>query len=360
MKPAPKPKGRWWVWPFGIAVLAVALLSLLRWIIQPERLGRFLLERAEAASGLDLEVSGPPRLGIWPRLHLQLVGLEVRDPAMPRVLLASAEHVALYLPLSSLGGEVEIDAVALHRPVIDLTTLARRSARATDPPGKPWLPAIASLEISDGRLVDEGWSLEAIELQLAHLLDPAADLEIDLAARLLIGEDAAEGIVDDADESEGLPLRLSLLAANPTGGALEWGIRRLEFGGAEEPLLQASEATLALPEWSQARLRLLGRLIGWPASWPALPDPASGQLANLDVELHWAPGDSESALRLWLAGPGRSARIAMQPEEFAAWLEAGDWFAPLPGEAELAIDQIEVEGVRIEGLQLRHGVDGAR
>jgi hypothetical protein len=347
LKKPPKASRRWWLWPFGLAILAVILLSTLRWVVQPERLGRFLLERAEAASGLDLEVEGPPRLGIWPRLHLRLNGLAVRDPALPGDPLARAGHVALYLPLSALRGDQRIDSITVSGLELDLRRLAQRSSDQMGPPQAPWLPQIANLEIEDGQLIDTVWRLDAIELSLEHLLDPARPVQIALSAQL------------QANDRPAIPFRLDLSAENPASGEpLIWRLQRFQFGDEARWLMDAAKGSLSLPDWTSPQLALEGDWLDWPASWPELPEPVAELLRQTRFELRVNPRDPEAMLRLNTQGEGRQAQVALHPQQLADWLEAGDWLAPLPGNAQIRIDQLERDGLRIEGLELQHGPDG--
>lgn len=346
---ADKPRGRrWWLWPFGFALLAVVVLSLLRWLVQPERLGRLLLAEAERSSGLKLAVDGPPRLGIWPSLHLQLSGLEVSDPELPGAALASAEQVALYLPLSALRGAPRIEAIALQAPHIDLRGLVRRSAMQMGPPGPPWLPPVRRLDIHDGRIVADGWSLSGVELGMRNLLHDDA-LSLKASAELL------------AAGTDSWPLRLQLSADNPSvGQPLAWPLRSLQLGDGDQVFVRADGGQLGLPEWSTPTLWLSGALAGWPPAWPALPEPLRALLPDLDVELWLDPRDPDAALRIDARAEDRHSRIALQPALLVDWLAAGDWLVPPPVSVDVSIQRLEVDGVLIEGLKLEHGSDAER
>lgn len=348
MSPRSKPGGRWWLWPFGLAVLAVLLLSLLRWLVQPERLGAYVLQRAEAASGLRLQVEGPPRLGIWPGLHLQLQQLRVSDPTRPGLLLAKAEKVSLYLPLSALRGDQRIEAIALTRPLLDLDALGRRSAGQVGPPAPPWLPEIAQLQVEDGSLLGHGWTLQEINLDLRGLMQAGTPLRIDLGARLRLADGE-------------LPLRLRLEADNPeTAPPLAWAIRSLRLGDPKDDLLVADGGEWILADWARPKLALAGRLQGWPGSWPPLPEALSPQLAGLDLAILLDPGAAPRMLHVEASAADRSLRLRLDPSELAAWVQRADWLLPMPAELELSLERIEIDGVRIEGMQIRHGDDAQR
>ena len=347
MNPKRKPGGRWWLWPFGLAVFAVLLLSVLRWLVQPERLGAFVLQQAETATGLRFAVQGPPRLGIWPRLHLQLQQLEVSDPLLPGVRLASIDQVSLYLPLAALRGEQRIDAISLHRPLIDLRALTQRGASEVGPPAPPWLPEIVELNISDGSLLGDGWSLEALELELGGLMLRSAPLRLDARGILAAGE-------------RRLPIAVGIRAENPeAGGPLGWKLDSLSLGDHQTGFLAAHSGQIDMPDWSRPRIELQGSLSTWPSAWPPIPEPLGRQLNQLTVQLHYDPTAVDQALRITAQGSGRSARLAIMPEQVADWLSAGNWLAPLPGQLELSVDRVVHEDIRIEGLRISHGTNDA-
>lgn len=336
---------RWWWWPFGFALFAVAGLSLLRWLVQPERLGALLLDQAERASGLQFEVATPPRLGIWPRLHLQLGGLVVRDPAMPDIELARAAHVALYLPLSVLRGETRIDAIAIQAPRLDLADLERWSAAQMGPPSAPWLPPVSLLEIRAGSLQGSSWTLADIDLDLRHLLQ-TEPLNIELDAELV------------PEQGASLPLSLQLRADNPPSNTtLQWTVQSLTLGDPQRSWLERMQGHIALPAWSAPKISLSGIANDWPAGWPPLPEALAANLQGLRLDVQFDAQDPITALRIEADGEGRKARVGMQPASLASWLDQGDWLAPLPTSIELSVESIEIDGVRIEGLELRNGVD---
>jgi hypothetical protein len=342
LRAQPKPAGRWWLWPFGLAVLAVLVLLLVRWLVQPERLGAFVLQRAEAASGLRLRVEGPPRLGIWPRLHLQLQQLQVSDPQHPDRLLASAEQVALYLPLSALRGEQRIDAIELQSPRLFLDALSARSRQQMGPPAAPWLPKIAALQIEDGQLQAGDWSLQAIELELTQLM------HVGQVAQLL-----GSGVL--VSGAQRLPLAIAVRASNPGTAELRFALQSLQLGDQQSQFLQATGGQLTVPDWNSPRLALRGSLATWPQAWPALADAWQTLLAGLQFELRFQPGAPAADLQISASAEGRTARLELPLAALADWLAAGDWLSPPPGHASLDIDRVQFDAIEIEGLQLRHG-----
>src|SRR5690606_12892271 len=79
-KPAPPRSSKWPLLLLGLVLLAVLLLSLLRHLLEPQRLSDFLLRQAGDATGLAFELDSPADVSLWPDLHLVLNGLSVRAP----------------------------------------------------------------------------------------------------------------------------------------------------------------------------------------------------------------------------------------------------------------------------------------
>lgn len=344
MKPArPGSAGRWWLWPFGLAVLAVIVLSLLRWVVQPERLGRLLLAQAEASSGLRIEVASPARLGIWPRLHLQLEGLRVHDPRDPTQDLLRASRVSLYLPLSVLQGTVQIDAVDLDAPEIDLAAWRQRGPTAElGPPAPPTIPSVQRLDIRDGLLRDGPIELAGLELSLRRLL---TQQPLSLVAQAVLKRpDAAPW-----------PLRLQLEATNPEPPqSLSWTLERVDLGDHRSWLMESARGRLDLSAWPTPRLNLEGGLEGWPGQWPSLPETALPVLAGLQVRLDYDPFDQAADLRIEARGEGRGLRLEGRIEPLLEWQRAGDWLAPLPAILQVDLERLRHGEIVVEGFELRH------
>lgn len=177
---------RWLIVPLLLALPILGWLGL-RWLLQPERLGRLALEQAEQTLALELAVGAPARLGVWPRLHLQLTDLTARsrDTATPMLTARAAE---IELPWRVLYAGLQFGPLHLHGPTLDLAAFsAWRTARRSDGPAAPWrLPRIAGVIIDDGHIVGADWQLRDLRLH-ADPIAPDAASDIRLAGEFVRG-----------------------------------------------------------------------------------------------------------------------------------------------------------------------------
>jgi hypothetical protein len=338
----PPSRPRRWPWLLlALAVLVAVAMLLLRWLLQPERLGAMLVERAARTTGLDIVVAQPARLGVWPGLQLELVGLEARVPGRPALLAAGRVDIAL--PLALLwGGELEIGALALRSPRLDLIEWRhwRDAAVIVGPPAPPSLPDLAAaLSISDGMLLGDGWQMANIDIDASALRDSQPFSAAGRATLLLTGL--------------ALPARFQV-AATPveTGQAIELRALVLRFGDA------ATNDALALDGEAVVDSRLLQlRLVAvlqeaWPPAWPALPAWAQSHVAGRRVAIDYAGSvDFDGRLQVRDEEPSTFA-IAGNPRQLSAWTTA-DNASPLPPvTASVQLDSVAFDGVVIEGLEI--------
>jgi hypothetical protein len=163
----------------------------------------------------------------------------------------------------------------------------------------------------------------------------------------------ASGVLVSA--AQRLPLALALHAGNPDSTELRFELRSLQLGDAQNAFLQAGEGQLDLPDWNSPRLALRGRLDAWPPAWPALAKAWRTLLDGLQIELRFQPGAPSADLLISAASDGREAQLHLPLAALADWLATADWLSLPPGQALLQIDRMQLEGVEIEGLRVRHG-----
>jgi hypothetical protein len=340
---APAPPARRWPWVlFALAVLTVIAMLLLRWLLQPERLGALLVERAARATGLEIDVAQPARLGVWPVLQLELIGLEARLPRRPALLVATRVDIAL--PLAMLwGAELQIGALALRSPRLDLVEWRRWRGDdlAVGPPLPPALPdRAAALTISDGMLLAEGWQIARIRLDASPLRDGqpfsatgGATLLLPASAHSVQFEfDATPVETDHEIELRQFSARL--------GGEAAAGAVSLE-----------GEATVGT---GLLQLRLVGLLQGdWPPSWPALPTWGQSHVAGRALRIDYDGGiDFDGRLHLRDEAPSTFA-IGGNPRRLLDWNSTSD-ASPLPPlTANVQLDRVEIDGAVIEGLNIQ-------
>lgn len=338
-----QPRRRRWRW------LALALLGLigaalgLRFMLQPERMGALVLEQARRASGLQLAVSSPATLGIFPALRLQLLGLEARAVAGGPTLLR-AERVDLDLPLAVLwGGELQTGDVEILTPEIDVDAVLAWLQQGTEigPPSALRLPDFAArLRISDGQLRAAGTRLEALNVDMSPLRDGE---QVELNSDFILLQD-----------EQRRPLTLKLVATP----------RQREAGITIEALLlhlgqpnaagSGAEVSGDIELFPPQRLRL-ALWLNLAQSWlllPALPE-ALARLLEGPMSLSYdGPGDFSAEMQLERIGSEAELRLAGAPRALLAWIDDAA-AAPLPPAAFSAkVPVLELDGVRIEGLQV--------
>ena len=335
---------RRWLIPLILLALAVIAFLILRALLQPERLSAFLLRQAEQATGLELALDSPADIGLFPDLHIELDGLRAQAPGAEQPLLRVA-RVEAALPWSSLrGGDITLLGLRLRSPQLDLPATLEFFARDTDagPPPPLRLPQLdAPLEIRDGRINAEGWSLQALDLTLPSL-------------------------------HEGRPTRLSLRGRVQ----LEQGSHTLALELATTPRadgdqLHLSPLTLdlvidALPAWRphvEGELRwnpaglltfdLRSLIAPWPDDWPPLPlPPADDDAVALALRYD---GDSALSGRLdfsLLRGED-GLRGQATLNQTLAWLGSGRDSPLPPAQADIDIPRLEYGPVQASGIRIR-------
>jgi hypothetical protein len=328
-----------------VVLVPVSAFGLLRWALQPERLGALLLARAAQATGLELAVAQPARLGIWPQLQLELVGLSARAEATDAPLL-QAERVDVSLPLSLLWRQQELPLgeVHLRAPRFDLAAWQRwREATAPATPAPLQLPDIAvDLQITNGTLHTRDWRIDDVSLVATPLHD-GQPFRLDATASLHHGESVLPLLIHlrtlPRQTSEGVMLQVESLHV-----AADQAVDVAELAG---------EIDLRLPD--ALRIALEGRVgTAWPGTWPALPEQIAPYLLGQPIVLSYtgAP-DFSGVAGLQSRSEQRQFGMEAAPTELAAWL-AADPRPPLPPlTATLQLDTLDYEGVRLDGVSVR-------
>jgi len=333
----------------GLTILLVVLLAgflLLRWALQPERLGALLLQRAATATGLELDVSRPATLGIWPGLQVELIGLSARMPGDTEDLLR-AERVAVGLPLAVLwsDGDVELGELRLLQPVVDVGAVQRWLSRdAGDARSPPRLPPLAlSIDASDGRLHGDGWAI-AIESLEATPLRSDEPFTLTTVVTLL------------RDGQGPLPVRLRL-AATPSQApdGISFDELQAAIGTADRPQVLQLAGMLGIEADSFAADASLQFGETWPEAWPPLPPALAARLPGRRFDIDHAGGPGLDG-RLQIASAADAAeplRVDVVPSRLLAWLRQPEPKTPLPP-ADIAFgsERVEIDGVVIEGLRV--------
>lgn len=318
-------------------------------LIQPERLGASLIRRAEAASGLRIELSSPARLSLWPRLNLQLVGMSAASPSDLTTLLR-AERVEIALPLAVLwSAEPAIGRIDVHRADIDLTAVsAWINVESEDgPPAALRLPTIAvQVGFDESTLRVAGLTLNNLELHLSAVRD-------------------------------GLPAILSASAGNAQVSGETWHLRAeaTPRQHAHGIAVEAIRVTLAKQRDSQELVMLTGMIdMALPQRLrmelvldllhpeqlplPTLPAGLQVQLAQPFLLAYDGAGDLSDGLKIQAGSSDHPLSVTTHAQALIAWAkqdafgsDARDPLPPLQGSTTLPA--FELEGVLIEGLQVQ-------
>lgn len=344
---------RRWIVLLLLLGVAVTGFFILRFLLQPERVSALLLQRLEDATGLEVSLQKPADIGLWPDLHVELIGLDVRAPGATHAFLR-VELVELALPWSTLRDR---DNIHLHRLRLvkpDLDTPAMNDffagRMAGGPPAPLQIPSLdAPLEIRDGRIRGDGWRLEQLLLKLPFL---RAGMATQLEAGGVLALEAAQH-------------RFALqLTTTPTsdGGALrlEPLILDLVIDGLSSWRPHIEGTVLWYPA-GIVELDLQTRITDWDPAWPALPFPAADDPAPLQITLHYTGATSLQGTANFTATRGDDGlRGRVKLNDTLEWL-AGKHASPLPPlEGEIEIPRLDYEGIKATGVRVRIQPEAAK
>jgi len=320
----------------GLALLLVAALSS-PWWFNARRVADLALAQADSATGLDWDYDGEPALRWRPQPWLSLPGLRVRDAA-GRNLLA-AERLEIALPWSTLRGEsLRVDALRVEAPDIDLdAALAWWNAQPASEVAD--LPRLDGLVITRGQL---RWAEGALQ-----------DLELTLP-RFALGEPMAlalRGKVVDTSASHRAPFDLALrIDAVPEATPLRLEGFAIHLDGTGPIAATTAKGRLQFTPWA---LDASGEIASWPEAWPALPAPLSTSPSPLAFSLA-QQGESAMAAHTVLSLKRDTHHVDAEgsPEAVMAWLEDADAAALPPLRVRAALPEVDLDGVRLEGVTI--------
>ena len=316
-------------------LLVVALSS--PWWFNARRVADLALAQAGIATGLDWEYDGEPALRWRPQPWLSLPGLQVRDTTGRPVL--TAERLEIALPWSTLRGEsLRVDALRIEALDIDLDAA---TAWWNDQPAGDVanLPRLDGLEITRGRV---RWAEGALQ-----------DLELTLP-RFALGESMAlalRGNVVDTTESHRAPFALALqIDAVSEAGPLRLESFAIHLDGTGPIAPITAKGRLQFAPWA---LDASGEIASWPEAWPALPAPLSTSPSPLAFTLA-QQGESAMAAHTVLSLKRDMHQVDAEgtPETVLAWLEDADAAALPPLRVRAALPEVELDGVRLEGVTI--------
>jgi hypothetical protein len=358
-------------WVLVLSTLGVVGLLLAWWVdrqLEPTRLATTVLDRVGKAQGLRITFEGTPEYALRPEPRLLLRGMQVAAPGEPPFLTAQRAEVSL--PWDTLtGGAPVITRIELDAPVFALPGFLRWfDAR---PPQPFRLPTLThGIHVQGGRVLGEGFEARVLLLDLPRLqagepadldlngryeagetqFDVVAKLHLDTAGTASAYRTTLSGAFDRHPDKP-LPFRLD------SRGHLAWvapllsvDADALAFGAS--PTLPRIEGTAYLRRANRLAFGFRGIVREWLAVWPKLPEPLASQTRDLPVQLSYAGArDGSGPLALRVHKPPTTLDATLRVPELREWM-AADPAAPLPPIAgTLRTPVIEVEGVRLEGVE---------
>lgn len=396
-------------WLIALAIIAALLALSLRWIAQPDRVAAIILNRASTALGLEITASGASEYRLLGTPMLAVRDVVARQPGAATPLLR-AKRIYLTLPWSTIragGADLTVKRVELEAPQLDIAALQRWLA--TRPPSETKIPTLTEgLRIVDGRVIGDGWAVEALDLDLPSLypdrrVRARASGRVDAGATRLpfdvhlaltkpaIG--AGLGVSGQVSVESGdwkLPMK-PVLGGRLYSGADGIGLDRMKLGAAARYVsgdsdlpfvfgiagpLRYREAVLSIaPAGSVVNgdgpipnlnahgriafadalsLQLAGRLTAWPEAWPTLPAPIGASKSPLPFALDYTGKTDFSdtaSLRLQRDETRFTGRFRVP--EIMAWIDAGTNVSPLPPlDGSVTTPAMEASGAQLQGVEI--------
>lgn len=397
-------------------IIALALFALaLHWVSRPDRVAGLILAQAGNALGLEITAGGASeyRLRGTPMLSIRDVVARLPGASVP---VLTAERIHLELPWSTIrarGADLTVRRLELDAPQLDLAALT--SWLATRPPARETrIPTLTDgLRIVRGRVVGDGWSVDAIDAFLPSL-HPDRPARVRLSGRAIAGTmripfdvnlaltrpaaRAGLGVVGDVDVQSppwSLPMRTTLsgrlhngadgigldglrLGANATWRSGETDLP-FTFGIAGPVRLRGGELTIVpagVAVWGQGvvpnlqaagrfgfgerlALRLQGALSSWPRAWPALPSPLAESTSPLPFALDYAGrADLSDTTSLRLQRDATRFDGSFRLPAVLGWIDRIDRDTPLPPlNGRLSTPRLVIAGATFEGVETEFSED---
>ncbi|MGO4220997.1 hypothetical protein AB4Y64_03955 [Lysobacter sp. TAF61] len=393
----------------ALVVVFALLVLALRWVGQPSRVAGLILAQAGKTLGLEITASGASEYRLRGTPMLQLRDVVARQPGAPTPLLR-AERIELELPWATIraaGNDLTVRRVEVDAPQLDIAALQRW--QAARPPSKTRIPTLTDgLRVVRGRVIGEGWSVDALAIDLpslhpdrataAHIsgrfangtLAAPFDLQAAVTRPALNAGLGLSGTVGVESPPWSLPMRL-VLSGRVHDGNDGMGIDVIRMGAAARyrdgetdlpfvfglagPLrLHAGEVGMtplglalrgrdAIPSLhahgafsfgDTLALRLDGLIADWPKAWPALPEPLESSVSALPFKYEYngrADLSDTSALQLQRDATRFDGQFRVP--EILQWIDSIDQGTPLPPLAgHLSTPKLEIAGTTLEGVEV--------
>jgi hypothetical protein len=334
-----------------------------------------VLDRAGTALQLDLRAGGEPDYALRPEPRLRLPDFSART--LDGRLLLSAQRLEVSLPWATLtGGEPIITRVELDSPRLDLGVLQRwLDSRPPEPFKIPTLSR--GLHLRDGLLIGDGWRASHLALDLPRLA-PDQRAQFPLTGRFVYGESSVSFNTRVDIARAGLHSDFSLRADLALARMPE--PLRASIGTRGRYALDATPKTLVLPvlavradsplpsfdghaafaSGKSLAANATLQLADWPEAWPKLPGTLAGKGTGLPVTMTYRGGrDLGGPLTVHAEREGTVLDATLRAPELAKWIDDRD-ASPLPPlVGTLRTPALELDGMRMEGVELEMLPDDA-
>jgi len=367
------------IWIF-LAIFTVVIAIAAWWIniqLEPTKLTHTVLGKIGEQLNLKFEFEGQPSYAMKPEPRLVLPNLKVVNPADNKVFL-SAKRVEISLPWSTILGDTpHITRIEADDPILNFPGL--RAWQATRPVTPFEVPTFTSgLEINNGSLLDEGYSIKNIHLSLPHL-----ENQKPIKAKV-------SGIFRQGKTSVGFdgPLDIAKAGLNSeftlqSKGDLNFGDKPLpyqiktegNFASLEKSFdvhsktlnwicvspLPNLQANLDLSIGESLKLSSQGFIAEWPKDWPALPAPMNHQTKNIPYQLNYSgKPDFSDAIALNLNIEKSQLESSLKIADIQQWVEQKDGSPLPPLRGKLDTPNIQLDGVTLEGVSIEITPDAAQ
>lgn len=396
-------------WLIAAAALVLLAALFVYWGTRPQRVAALAMSQIGSALGLEITATGASEYQFRNGVRLVLRDVVAREPgaATPLLRAGRIDVAAPWSTLRSQGEVLAITHVELDAPVIDVRALQHWFAAR--PEGEQRTPTLSDgLRVRDGRVVGDGWWVDAIALDVPRVL-PDRSVDVRMSGRAVVGtarmsfaltlamtkpaNDAmlrGQGTLGYEQADRRLASRLWLSGPLHVGAG-DVRIAPLRFstharytqGAMTFPLafalngpLRVQGTTIALspagvalrgsdfvPDFdaraafaysTQAALHLDGTLATWPDTWPALPPPIGQSRSPLPFVLDYrGPFDLSDTTHLQLTRDATHFDGRFRLPQVLAWIDAPPTSPLPPLSGTIDTPRVDIAGAVLEGVEVR-------
>lgn len=368
---------RIWIFLIGFGLV----LSIGAWWInkqlEPTKLTHTVLGKIGEELNLKFEFEGLPSYAMKPEPRLILPNLKVINPADDKAFL-SATRVEISLPWSTILGDTpHITRIEADSPILDFRGL--RAWQATRPATPFEIPTFTSgLEINNGQLLDDGYSIKKIQLLLPHLQDQqpveaqvAGLFQQDKTIVSFSGPLTIEKAGLDSDftldskgelniDGKSRPYELKT-AGNYASLEKSFDVTAKTLNWNSESPLPNLESSLFVSIGNVLQLKSSGLIAEWPKDWPVLPAPMNQQTKNIPYQLEYSgKPDFSDAISLVITIDKTKLDSSLKISDIQQWLVQKDGSPLPPLQGRLETPDIQVDGVSLEGISIEITPDAVK